>query len=127
MRPPQLIRTIEPVAGLPRITIRVRPTHSYGQAMRQRTFGSNHVRFLGGDTTIRLTTDAPLSYIERETPLVLTRPVHLVLSSDEPFPSELDSTCRDFAQRTKEYWLEWSPEFRSATTGRTPSSARQSR
>ena len=29
-RPPQLIRIIEPLAGLPRITIRVRPTTNYG-------------------------------------------------------------------------------------------------
>jgi hypothetical protein len=33
-RPPQLFRIIEPIAGLPRITIRVRPTHSYGKAAR---------------------------------------------------------------------------------------------
>jgi len=107
MRPPQLIRTIEPLSGLPRITIRLRPTHNYGEAVPQRSHGSNHIRFWGGDTTIRLTTDAPLSYIERETPLVLTRPLHMVLGSDEPFPSELESTCRDFTQRTKEYWREW--------------------
>ena len=30
-RPPQIIRRIEPIAGLPRITIRVRPTHGYGR------------------------------------------------------------------------------------------------
>ena len=30
-RPPQIIRRIEPIAGLPRITIRVRPTHDYGK------------------------------------------------------------------------------------------------
>ena len=30
-RPPQLIRIIEPIAGLPRITIRVRPTSNYGR------------------------------------------------------------------------------------------------
>jgi GH15 family glucan-1,4-alpha-glucosidase len=107
MRPPQLIRTIEPLSGLPRIAIRVRPTHNYGEAAPQRSFGSNHIRFWGGDSTIRLTTDAPLSYIERETPLTLTRPLHIVLGSDEPFPSELESTCREFAQRTKDYWLEW--------------------
>src|ERR1700687_218915 len=29
-RPPQLIRIIEPLAGLPRITIRFRPSHEYG-------------------------------------------------------------------------------------------------
>ena len=33
-RPPQLMRIIEPVAGLPRITIRFRPTHHYGRAIR---------------------------------------------------------------------------------------------
>ena len=31
-RPPQIIRRIEPLAGLPRIAIRVRPTHNYGAA-----------------------------------------------------------------------------------------------
>jgi GH15 family glucan-1,4-alpha-glucosidase len=107
MRPPQIVRMIEPLSGLPRITIRVRPTHDYGHPTAKRTYGSNHVRFLGGDTTIRLTTDAPLSYLEGETPMVLTRPVHIILGSDEPFPGELDSTCRDFEQRTREYWLEW--------------------
>src|ERR1700678_4804085 len=29
-RPPQLFRIIEPIAGLPRITIRFRPTYHYG-------------------------------------------------------------------------------------------------
>src|SRR3984893_6147338 len=29
-RPPQLMRIIEPITGLPRVTIRVRPTSSYG-------------------------------------------------------------------------------------------------
>src|SRR5262249_28655358 len=44
-RPPQLIRMIEPVAGLPRITIRFRPTHDYGQAFTHHSVGSNHIRF----------------------------------------------------------------------------------
>ena len=73
-RPPQLMRIIEPVAGLPRITIRFRPTSGHGQANMQRAFGCNHIRYTGGET-IRLTTDAPLSYIDRESPFVLTRPV----------------------------------------------------
>jgi len=44
-RPPQLIRMIEPVAGLPRITIRFRPTHDYGHAFTHRSLGSNHIRY----------------------------------------------------------------------------------
>ena len=35
-RPPQLIRIIEPIAGLPRITIRFRPTHAYGKPLTRR-------------------------------------------------------------------------------------------
>src|SRR5580692_2704429 len=73
-RPPQLVRIIEPIAGLPRITIRFRPTHDYGHPFMHHSMGSNHIRFLHEGFVIRLTSDAPLSYIEREAPFVLTRP-----------------------------------------------------
>ena len=35
-RPPQLIRIIEPIAGMPRITIRFRTTHRYGVPVTSR-------------------------------------------------------------------------------------------
>jgi GH15 family glucan-1,4-alpha-glucosidase len=38
---------------------------------------------------------------------VLTRPMYLVFGTDEPFPSELASTCRDFLTRTLDYWADW--------------------
>jgi GH15 family glucan-1,4-alpha-glucosidase len=106
-RPPQLMRIIEPVTGLPRITIRFRPTAGYGREPMQRAFGSNHIRYTGGDAAIRLTTDAPLAYIDRESPFVLARPVNLVLGADTPFEGELATTCREFAERTRDYWQEW--------------------
>jgi GH15 family glucan-1,4-alpha-glucosidase len=106
-RPPQLIRMIEPLSGLPRITLRYRPTHSYGEPIVQRSSGSNHMRFSGGDVVIRLTTDAPLSYIDREAPFVLNRPVHMVLGPDEPVPGDLAILCREFCDRTRDYWLTW--------------------
>jgi hypothetical protein len=43
-RPPQIIRRIEPLSGLPRITIRVRPTHNYGRPTSNVVVGSNHIR-----------------------------------------------------------------------------------
>ncbi len=106
-RPPQIMRIIEPVTGLPRITIRMRPTSSYGVPMTERSIGSNHVTFRGTDVVVRLTTDAALSYIDREAPFVLTRPLHLVIGPDEPFPADLPATCRAFAERTQDYWTEW--------------------
>jgi GH15 family glucan-1,4-alpha-glucosidase len=106
-RPPELIRMIEPVAGLPRLTIRFRPTHDYGQPITDRALGSSHIRYAGGSTALRLTTDAPLSYIDREAPFVLVRPLHMVFGSDTPFEGALESTCREFCSRTRDYWVEW--------------------
>ena len=107
-RPPQLVRRIEPIAGLPRIAIRVRPTFGYGGKPTQVVMGSNHIRYLGGADVLRLTTDAPLSYIAEETKFALSRTLTLVFGADEPFLSDLDSTARDFENRTRAYWLDWS-------------------
>lgn len=106
-RPPQLVRIIEPIKGIPHITLRMRPTHSYGKPMTDHVVGSNHIRYYGGGNTIRVTTDAPLSYLENETRLLLTRKLHMVIGVDEPFPGELGSTCRELCSRTCDYWLEW--------------------
>ena len=106
-RPPQIFRIIEPVAGLPRITIRYRPTHNYGHPFAHRSIGSNHIRHVHEGTVIRLTADAPLSFIEHEAPFVLTRPLHLVFGADEQFQGNLATTCREFCDRTVDYWLDW--------------------
>jgi GH15 family glucan-1,4-alpha-glucosidase len=106
-RPPQLIRIIEPLSGLPRITIRMRPTHGYGEPVTERTMGSNHIRYSGGATAVRLTTDAPLSYIDREAPFVLNRRVGMVIGPDESVPAEIGTLCREFLDRTRDYWMDW--------------------
>src|SRR5438105_2895547 len=61
----------------------------------------------GGDPIIRLTADVPLSYIDREAPFALTKPVYMVIGPDEPFPADLATTCREFGDRTRDYWTEW--------------------
>ena len=106
-RPPQLIRIIEPAAGLPRIAIRVRPTSDYGRPIKDRSLGSNHITFRGKDLAIRLTTDGPLPYIESEGAFVLTKPIHMVLGPDESLSEDISTTCREFADRTRDYWVEW--------------------
>ena len=99
--PPQIFRRIEPVAGLPRIKIRVRPTFNYGQPCASRALGSNHIRFSGGVDTLRLTTDAPLSYIAHEAPFALIKPVTLILGPDEPFEAAVETASREFLERTR--------------------------
>ncbi|TAK48437.1 MAG: glycoside hydrolase family 15 protein [Xanthobacteraceae bacterium] len=106
-RPPHLVRIIEPVSGLPRITVRVRPVYGYGEGIMERAAGSNHLRFSGGSVTVRLTTDMPLSFIDREASFVLTQPIHIVIGSDMPVERGLEETCREFRDRTLMYWREW--------------------
>jgi GH15 family glucan-1,4-alpha-glucosidase len=105
--PAQIFRRIEPLAGLPRIKIRVRPTFNYGEEPASRAIGSNHMRFAGGADTLRVTTDAAITYLAHETSFGLVKPVTLVLGPDEPFEAAVDPTSREFLQRTKDYWLNW--------------------
>lgn len=105
--PPQIFRRIEPVAGLPRITVRVRPTFNYGGPCTSRALGSNHIRYSGGSEALRLTTDGALSYFAHETPFALIKPVTLILGPDEPFEAAVDTTSREFLERTRDYWLDW--------------------
>lgn len=106
-RPPQIMRIIEPLSGLPRITLRLRPTFNHGDSAVERAFGSSHIRYSGGALAVRLTTDAPLSYIDREACFVLNRPLHLVMGADAPFESDLATTVREFCERTRDFWHEW--------------------
>jgi len=107
-RPPQIIRRLEPLAGLPRIAIRVRPTHNYGRPTQNAVVGSNHIRYVGGPYVMRLTSDAPLSYIVNEITFPLTRPASLVFGQDEPFLTAIDATSREFLEHTRDHWLDWS-------------------
>jgi GH15 family glucan-1,4-alpha-glucosidase len=110
-RPPQIIRRIEPVTGLPRLAIRVRATHNYGRPTTNVVVGSNHIRYIGGAQVMRLTTDAPLSYIVNEIPFPLTRPHTLIFGQDDPFLSAIDATSREFLDRTRDHWLRWTREL----------------
>lgn len=105
--PPQIFRRIEHVSGVPRVRIRIRPTFNYGEPFTGRVLGSNHIRYSGGPDALRVTTDAPLSYIAQETPFALMRPVNLVIGPDEPFEASVNTVTQEFIQRTREYWLNW--------------------
>ncbi len=106
-RPPVLIRRLEPVGGAPLLRVAIRPLFDYGATRPQRVPGSNHLRFVAAAGAIRVTTDLPVAVLEREAPWVLSRPAWLVLGPDESFAAGLDHTCRDFLERTLDYWSEW--------------------
>jgi len=106
-RPAMIIRRIEPMGGALPVRIRMRPRFDYGAVPPRVTLGSNHLRFEGPATTLRLTTDAPVSSIREERAFLLDGPVHLLIGTDESLTASIRETARTFEERTEEYWQEW--------------------
>lgn len=106
-RPPMLVRTIRAIRGRPRVRVRIRPGFQYGAEVPVVTRGSNHVRYVGQEQTLRLTTDAPLSYLLEERYVQVDQPMTLILGSDESLRTSIAQTARDFFERTLDHWLNW--------------------
>lgn len=107
-RPMSMVRLLRPLSGLPRISIRLRPTYGYGASTPLTTRGSNHIRYVMPDQTLRCTTDAPVSYILNEVPFVLEDPITILLGQDESLTAPLIETGREFLEQTIDYWHNWS-------------------
>ena len=107
-RPMMLVRHVRPIRGHPRIRVRLRPVGGYGSERPQMTRGSNHIRYVFPDFTLRCTTDAPVTYVTGETSFVLEESFTIIFGADESLTSSIDETSRQFFRRTLEYWREWS-------------------
>lgn len=106
-RPLAFIRLIRPVWGAPRITIRLRPTDDYGERPCAQTFGSNHIRYVSRETTLRLTTNAPVGHIQAERTFRLENPIAMFLGPDESFSGEVYGACERMLKETTETWQTW--------------------
>ncbi|HTP49235.1 MAG TPA: glycoside hydrolase family 15 protein [Anaeromyxobacteraceae bacterium] len=104
--PSQLVRVVEPVRGMPRIRVTCEPRVGWSRAEPVVLTGSNHVRFEGFPSELRLTTDVPVSYLGGQ-PFALARRRHLVLSWGEPPEEALDAVCDRFLSETKRHWRLW--------------------
>lgn len=105
-RPKKLIRIIEPLSGLPRVRISCNPTLGWGRGKPRRESGSHHVSYYGYDEELRLTTDAPLSYLDGA-PFALSERRHFVLAWGAPVEEPLEPLCERFLRETVRYWQQW--------------------
>jgi GH15 family glucan-1,4-alpha-glucosidase len=119
-RPQMLVRRVQTLAGTPRLRVRLRPSFGYGALAPEITHGSNHIRYVSPDRVLRLTTDAPVSYLLAETPFVLERSMHLVLGADETLEESPERVAREFQEETETHWRQWTrrlaipPEWQEA-------------
>jgi GH15 family glucan-1,4-alpha-glucosidase len=105
-RPTKLLRIVEPLSGTPRVRVLCDPVQGWSKRRPARELGSHHISFHGFDAELRLTTDAPLSYLNDE-PFALTGKRHFVLSWGAPVEEALAPLCERFLQQTVRYWQEW--------------------
>ena len=106
-RPVMVLRQLRPVAGIPRIRIRLRPTGQYGAGAPEITHGSNHIRYVLPSGTLRLTTDVPISFLLEEVPFVVEEEFTLLLGPDESLTRPVAEAARTFREETVSYWREW--------------------
>jgi len=105
-RPTKLIRIVEPLAGTPRLRVLCDPILGWSKQRPEREIGSHHIAYKGFDAHLRLTTDAPLSYLNGE-PWAITERKHFVLSWGAPVEEPLLPLCDRFLRETTRYWQVW--------------------
>lgn len=106
-RPLTLIRRVKVLSGSPRMRVLLRPRFDWGRAKPVITQGSTHIRYVAGNSTVRINTDAPISYILAETFFVVDRPMNFIMGPDETLNNGIEETARLFEQETVAYWRQW--------------------
>ena len=106
-RPVAFCRIVRPVAGSPRIRVRLRPTRDWGEPCPPVSGGSNHLRYALADVTMRLTTTAPVSLVAEERWFRVERPLVFFLGPDESFAGDVEATVTEMRDQTVAEWREW--------------------
>jgi GH15 family glucan-1,4-alpha-glucosidase len=105
--PAQLVRTLRPVSGSPKVRVVLRPAGNYGRERPRKTIGSHHVRFVGPEYVLRVTTDCSITAVIEEETFVLRTPVAFLLGTDETLQGSVSETARRFLDLTVDYWRDW--------------------
>jgi pentatricopeptide repeat protein len=106
-RPIAFARLVRPLSGAPRIRVRLKPTSGWGGELAERTSGSNHIRYIGSDMTMRLSTNCPVSHVTEGRTFRLEGPLAFFLGPDEGFQGGVLSTCMQMLEDTQSNWREW--------------------
>jgi GH15 family glucan-1,4-alpha-glucosidase len=106
-KPLMLIRKIEVLKGNPQVVVKCKPVGDYGKTIPEQSLGSNHIRFHGFDSQVRLTTNISLNYVIDEQGFVLNEPKYLILTYGNSLEGGIEETAESFLTQTKNYWRKW--------------------
>ncbi len=106
-KPLMLIRKVQLLEGNPHIKIKCQPVYDYGKSELEVIRGSNHIEYIGCGEKIRLSTNAPLSYILEDQYFILKDTLYLFLTFGEPLEGPIQTTADRFLNQTISYWRTW--------------------
>ena len=118
--PMMLVRHVRRMAGNPRIRVRVRPARDYGRRRADITCGSNHIRYVGSELALRLTTDVPITAVVEENPFFLEHAVTLLLGPDETVQGAVADVGDVSSKRPRSTGGSGCARWASRSSGRTP-------
>lgn len=103
-KPCSIFRKIIPLSGAPRVRVDCMPKLNYAKGETISRLGSNHIGY--GDD-LRLSTDAPLTYIMDKTAFKIEKDLYFALTWGSPLEAPIKDTFESFFDRTREYWIDW--------------------
>ena len=103
-KPCSIYRKIIPLSGAPRVIVDCQPKLDYASKETTTKLGSNHINY-GGD--LRLSTNAPLTYITDKKAFKVEKDVYFALTWGTPLEAPIKDTFESFFDRTREYWIDW--------------------
>lgn len=106
-RPIAFARVVRPLSGAPRITVRLRPSADWGARRAQQTSGSNHIRYLCTDLTLRLTTNCPVTHVQNERTFRLEGELAFFLGPDEGYDQSVMAGVSAALDQTIQHWKLW--------------------
>jgi GH15 family glucan-1,4-alpha-glucosidase len=107
-RPMSLVRIIEPVAGRPRVRLRLNPQQRYGEADGFTGAGSHHLSYEAeGGCRYRVTTDGSLRQLGESTLTVLDGPLTFLFGPDESLEEAPHTLALKWLEETRHYWQWW--------------------
>ena len=106
-RPIAFARVVRPLSGAPRITMRLRPSADWGARRAEKTSGSNHIRYLCTDVTLRLTTNCPVTHVLSERTFRLEGELAFFLGPDEGYDQSVAAGVSSALDLTIQHWKLW--------------------
>jgi GH15 family glucan-1,4-alpha-glucosidase len=106
-RPMMLVRIVEPIAGRPIVCVRLRPAANFGAQSDSGRCASHHIQFNAAAIGYRVTTDASLSAVLEDRPIVLEQPLTFILGPDETVEETPAILAHTQLRETRHYWQDW--------------------